>query len=173
MGTSCNLFVDDKFEKGCFTKHHDSYIDGGFGEKLVDLLEKDEYKNLTSDELSRFCSLKNYSIIGGANKLFEHFIKDHLNKSIISYSNIAHTRGNVYEKLKFKFDGISNPNYIWFKYKRTEENKPLKDIYKRYDVQKHKLIKQGLNKYGQTENEIMSNLGYYRIFNCGNKVWEF
>ena len=124
-------------------------------------------------ELSRFCSLRNYTVIGGANKLFNHFIKQNSNKSIISYSNIAHTKGNVYEKLGFKLLDISNPNHVWFRYKRTGENKELKSIFKRYEVQKHKLVKQGLDKYGRTENEIMTYLGYYRIFDCGNKVWRY
>ena len=111
-------------------------------------------------ELSRFCSKAGCNVIGGASKLFKHFINTYSPKSMISYSNIAHTRGKLYENLGFKLDSISEPNYVWYK---------NGDVKSRYQCQKHKLIGQGYQ--GNTETEIMHNLGYYRIYDCGNKVW--
>jgi hypothetical protein len=35
--------------------------------------------------------------------------------------------------------------------------------------QKHKLLEKGYT--GKSETDIMHSLGYYRIFDCGNKVW--
>ena len=111
-------------------------------------------------ELSRFCSKNNCNVIGGASKLFKYFINNYNPQSIISYSNIAHTRGNLYNLLGFKFSLISDPNYVW-----TNGHK----ILTRYQCQKHKLLKQGFK--GNSETEMMHNNGYYRIFDCGNKVW--
>ena len=112
-------------------------------------------------ELSRFCSKNNCNVIGGASKLFKHFVGNYNPTSIISYSNIAHTKGKIYETLGFNLDSISEPNYVWCNNSH--------DILTRYQCQKHKLLKQGFK--GNTEVEIMHNNGFYRIFDCGNKVW--
>lgn len=111
-------------------------------------------------ELSRFCSKSNCNVVGGASKLFKYFIDNYNPKSIISYSNISHTRGNLYKTLGMTLQGISNPNYVWCKNGETLS---------RYQCQKHKLLEQGFE--GNSETEIMHNRGYYRIYDCGNKVW--
>ena len=111
-------------------------------------------------ELSRFCSKAGSNVIGGASKLFKYFIKEYNPTSIISYSNIAHTKGKLYETLGFELDSISEPNYVWCK---------GYDVLSRYQCQKHKLLEQGYE--GISESEIMYNRGYYRIYDCGNKVW--
>lgn len=111
-------------------------------------------------ELSRFCSKANCNVIGGASKLFKYFIEKYNPISIISYSNIAHTKGKLYETLGFIFDSITEPNYVWCK---------GYDVLSRYQCQKHKLLEQGYE--GISESEIMYNRGYYRIYDCGNKVW--
>ena len=113
-------------------------------------------------ELSRFCSKAGCNVIGGASKLFKYFINNYNPQSIISYSNIAHTKGNLYGLLGFKLDSISDPNYVWCN---------GHNYLTRYDCQKHKLLEQGYE--GNTEVEIMNNRGYYRIYDCGNKVWKW
>ena len=42
------------------------------------------------------------------------------------------------------------------------------DILNRYQTQKNKLIQEGFGDYGNTEDEIMDNLGYLKIYNSGN-----
>ena len=111
-------------------------------------------------ELSRFCCKANCNVIGGASKLFKYFMNIYKPKSIISYSNIAHTKGNLYKMLGFELDSISEPNYVWCNGHETLS---------RYQCQKHKLLEQGYK--GNSETEIMHNRGYYRIYDCGNKVW--
>ena len=113
-------------------------------------------------ELSRFCSKAGCNVIGGASKLFKYFINEYSPKSIISYSNIAHTKGNLYKMLGFNLESISEPNYVWYR-----SNK----FYSRYQCQKHKLLEQGFD--GKSETEIMHNRGYYRIYDCGNKIWSW
>ena len=130
--------------------------------KLVSLMTfvKPRFNKKYEWELSRFCSKANTNVIGGASKLFKYFVDNYNPQSIISYSNIAHTKGKLYETLGFTFDSISDPNYVWCNHG---------NILTRYDCQKHKLLKQGYE--GNSETEIMHNNGYYRIFDCGNKVW--
>ena len=110
-------------------------------------------------ELSRFCCKANYNVIGGASKLFKYFINNYNPMNILSYSDIAKTRGTLYEKLGFVLDHISEPNYIW-----TNNI----DVKTRYQCQKHKLKE--LNIKG-SETDIMKELGYHKIYDCGNKVW--
>lgn len=100
--------------------------------------------------------------MGGASKLFAYFVKLYSPSSIISYSNNAHTRGGLYEKLGFKLNGVSNPDYIWLKSGK---------IVPRYQAQKHRLLEQGCQ--GGSEADIMHGLGFYRIYDCGNKVWVY
>jgi hypothetical protein len=118
-------------------------------------------KNNYEWELSRFCSLANYNVTGGASKLFKHFIKTYNPKSIISYSDIAKTRGRLYETLGFEFSHISNPLYCW-----THR----KDVLSRQQCMKKHLIRRGFDG-NKTEDEIMYSLHYNKIYDCGKKVW--
>jgi len=54
----------------------------------------------------RFCNKLNYSVVGGASKLFKHFIKNNKPKNIISYSDNRYFDGSLYEKLGFIKEGI-------------------------------------------------------------------
>jgi hypothetical protein len=102
-------------------------------------------------ELSRFCNKLGYTVVGGASKLFKVF-KENLIGTMISYSNIAKTKGNLYQKLGFTLSNISAPNYVWY-------NDCSKEIKSRYECQM------------KNEAQIMHDQGFYRIYDCGNKVW--
>lgn len=110
-------------------------------------------------ELLRLCTKENIVVIGGANKLMRYFISVYKPESIISYCNISKFNGGVYEKLGFKNEGLSEPNYIWFRCGK---------VVSRYDAQKHKLIANGLGDESQTESDIMHSLGYLKVHDCGN-----
>ena len=95
--------------------------------------------------------------------MFKRFIRDNSPKSIITYCDISKFTGNVYSRLGFKADKdcITEPNYVWVK--------PLGNIVlKRYQTMKHKLIEDGLGNENQTEDEIMENLGFLKIYDSGN-----
>ena len=135
-----------------------------YNDELVSLMTfvKPRFNKKYEWELSRFCSLANTNVIGGASKLFKYFVGNYNPQSIISYSNIAHTKGKLYETLGFELDSISEPNYVWCNHG---------NILTRYDCQKYKLLKQGYE--GKTEVDIMHDRGYYKIYDCGNKVWKW
>lgn len=142
--------------------HSSIYYGLYYDDKLVSLMtfSKPHNTNNYEWELSRFCSKAGYNVIGGASKLLKAFIKDFKPVSIISYSMISHTKGNLYEMLGFNCESISKPSYVWYK---------SGDIKTRYQTRAKDLKKKGFE--GNTEVEIMHNLGYARIFDCGNKVW--
>lgn len=112
-------------------------------------------------ELSRFCNKKYTSVVGGASKLLNHFIKNNNPKSLVTYANRRYSNGNLYEKLKFKKIQHTSPNYFYLKSGEV--------LLSRNSFQKH-LLKQKLNNYddSKTEFENMFNNGFRIIFDCGN-----
>lgn len=124
---------------------------------------KPRFNNNFEWELIRLCFKTGISIVGGIEKLFKLFADKYKPSNIISYCDISKFTGGSYVKIGFKTSvvDITQPNYVWV---NTKTNKVLT----RYQTQKSSLIKQGLGGETETETEIMSNLGYFRIYDCGN-----
>ena len=114
-------------------------------------------------ELVRFCNILNTNVIGSASKLFKHFVKNYNPNKIISYSDIRLFNGGLYKTLGFTNISKSKPNY-WY----VMENKR----YHRFAHRKNVLVSKGYDKT-KSESQIMSERGYYRIYDCGNIRWEF
>jgi endogenous inhibitor of DNA gyrase (YacG/DUF329 family) len=114
-------------------------------------------------ELIRYCNMLNTSVVGGASRLFKHFLKNHTG-SIISYADRRHSQGGLYKNLGFEFSHNSKPNYYYYKDHRTLES--------RQKFQKHKLsvILENFDP-DLTESQNMYNNGYRKIYDCGNQVW--
>jgi hypothetical protein len=114
-------------------------------------------------ELIRFCNKINFSVIGSASKLFNYFIKNYEFDKIISYSDESMFSGDMYSTLGFKYIWTSEPNYYWI----------IDGIRKhRFNYNKKKLVKKGYD-VNKTGVNIMHELGYVRIWGCGQKRWEF
>lgn len=130
-----------------------------FGKKRMILgnINLHDQKNTKEFELLRFCNMQNTTIIGGASKLFKHFIKQYDPDTIISYANLDISKGNLYEILGFKNIGHTGINYWWAKDKR----------YHRSNFMKHILVKEGADPL-KTENIIMRERGYWKIYGIGN-----
>lgn len=116
-------------------------------------------------ELLRFSSKLGFTIIGGASKLFSHFISDKpIGTKIISYAEMDFNTGSVYEKLGFSLTHVTNPGYQY--------TKNYKTVFNRINFQKNKLPNLLQNFDPElTEWENMKNNGYDRIWNCGNLVY--
>ncbi len=112
-------------------------------------------------ELTRFCNLIGYVVIGGASKILSHFVNEYSPKKIISYSDNLISNGNLYEKLGFNMDSISRPGY-WYVIDGVREH--------RFNWRKSKLVKLGFSP-DKTEEDIMGEMGHYRIYNGGNRKW--
>ena len=112
-------------------------------------------------ELVRFCNKRDTTVIGGASKLFKHFVKTYNPNTIISYSDIAKTKGTLYGILGFKTVGRAEPNYVWVNHNT---------VMSRYQTQKHILIKQGFGNLGNTEKEIMEARNFAQVYDCGTRV---
>ena len=115
-------------------------------------------------ELIRFCNKLELNVVGGASKLFNHFIKKYQYKGkIVSYADISIFSGDLYGKLGFTMIHLSKPNYYWVVGDKR---------YHRFKYNKKKLV----NKLGSVSNlsetQIMNNWGYYKIWSCGQIRYE-
>lgn len=109
-------------------------------------------------EMYRFCNKIGYSVVGGASKLLSHFIK-HFNPTyILSYADRRWSIGKLYDKLKFKMEGKSDPNF-WYVKNGIR--------YHRFNFRKSELVKEGYDP-SKTAHEIMLDRKMYRIYDCGN-----
>lgn len=163
--------VDSKIAQDFYNKNH---IQGALSSKIniglsdgIDLLSVMSFsksrfsKRIAEWELTRFASRLNTNVVGGASKLFKHFIVKHNPQNIVSYADLKWGVGNVYKTLDFEFLHYSQPNYWYFKTMET--------IHHRVKFQKHKLPTE-LHHVG-SEWDIMKHLGWNRYWDCGNSVW--
>ena len=116
-----------------------------------------------SFELARFCNEKDIAVIGGASKLFQHFIENHKPKYVLSFANRDWSIGNLYEKLQMTFKGYTTPGYFYVKSQYK---------YSRFAFTKHKLVEMGFDK-NKSEHDIMTEQGYFKIWDCGNLKYEW
>jgi len=148
-------FVKDEFLKINHVQSNDrSSIKLGLfsGDELVSVMTfvKPRFNKNYEWELSRFCSLADTTVIGGASKLFKYFLRNYDPKTVLSYSDITKTRGTVYESLGFKMDHISDPGYVWTNFR---------EVLTRYKTQM------------ENERQTMTDRGYARLYDCGNRVY--
>lgn len=116
-------------------------------------------------ELIRLCSLKNTAVIGGATKLFKHFLKEHPNASVVSYANKRFSDGKIYEILGFKMHHETAPNYFYAN---------CEIVLSRYQCQKRflpKILEEYHPELSEVENMELN--GFFRIFDCGNYAFEY
>jgi hypothetical protein len=112
-------------------------------------------------ELTRFSNKIGISVIGGASKLFKYFLSKWNPLRVETYSDNLISDGKLYNRLGFTNIHTSKPGY-WYLIDGVREH--------RFNWRKSKLVKKGYDS-NKTEEEIMNELGYYRIYNGGNKKW--
>ena len=150
-----------------------NHLQGGINSEINLALVKDDevlgmmsfgsprFNNAFEYELTRLCFKDSVIVVGGSEKLFKHFINRYKPTSVISYCDLSKFSGNTYKNLGFSTFEITEPNYVWV---NTSKN----EVLPRYKTQKHKLIKLGYGNESQTEDEIMEDLGYYKVYDSGN-----
>lgn len=114
-------------------------------------------------EIHRIASKLNTKVIGGVSKLFKNIKEDLKGQSLITYADKRYSNGDIYKFLEFTELKDSKPNYFWIKNSQ---------ILSRYQTQKHKLSKLLTNfDSNLTESENMGDHGFYKVMDCGNKVF--
>ena len=140
-----NFFNKNHIQGDIFSKHNYGLY---YKNRLVALMCFHDLRRVTGNdskennyELTRYCTLKNFKIIGGAGKLLSHFVKTHNPESILSYADRRWSDGRLYHNLGFDFMHNTRPNYFYI-VNKTRVN--------RFKYQKHKLVMDGFD-INQTE----------------------
>lgn len=186
----CDIRVLDPKIKSDFINTYHFYGDANqhfvsyglyYNDELLTVMSfcKERYSNRASSdnafEIIRLCTKHHYIVVGGASKLFKQFIRDYNPDRIMCYSDNDFFTGNVYNKLGFtlKSLGSKSIDYQW-----CNETESLS----RYQCMPYKLLDRfpqynNIINSGEVmrskEKYIMEDLGYFRVYRCGNSVWEW
>ena len=116
--------------------------------------------------LSRYCHKFGVFVSGGAERVFSYFCTQHRPKAVVATSDIAKSKGTVFSALGFKHIHTQKQDFKW-----TDGNTTLK----RSQAKKPNLIKLGMATEDDPrgEAEILRDNDYYRIYDCGKKVWKW
>ncbi|MCK9416597.1 hypothetical protein M0Q97_08080 [Candidatus Dojkabacteria bacterium] len=117
-----------------------------------------------SFELLRFCNKLNTSVVGGASKLFKFFINNVKPKKVKTYADRRWSIGNLYDNLGFTFSHNSEVNYFYIMGQNRKN---------RFNFRKDILIKEYGCTNEDTEHNFCFNQGWYRIYDCGTKVYNY
>jgi hypothetical protein len=140
-----------------------------YDKQLVGAMSLAKHHRFTDNNiivLDRLCFLDNYTIIGGASKLFKYcneWAKFNNYKSVISWSDNRWSDGNVYINMGFILEKELAPDYSYVLLSNPKIRIP-----------KQKMKKKNINcPKNKTESEFTKELGYSRIWDCGKKRWVF
>jgi hypothetical protein len=119
-------------------------------------------------ELIRYATKSDHTVIGGAGKLFKHFIRNYNPLSVISYCDLRWGNGKVYENIGMELSHTSDPTFSYTK----KDSNPIR--FSRNKFQKHKL-KDELKNFDETltAHQNMLNNNYLRVYDCGNLVFSW
>lgn len=115
-------------------------------------------------ELLRFCNSIDTSVVGGASKLFKHYVEAHPDESIVSYADRRWSVGDLYGKLGFKLYNKSKPNYYYVVGGKRKN---------RFSFRKSELVRRYNCPNDLSEREFCRRQGWFRIYDCGCLCYEW
>lgn len=135
-------------------------------EQLVSLMTfgTPRYNKKYEYELIRYCTTAR--IIGGAEKLFKHFIRQFSVASVISYCDLSKFTGKVYEKLGFTLVRRSRPSKHWYNAKTKQHITDNLLRQRGFD----QLFKTNYGK-GTSNEKLMLDNGFVEIYDCGQATY--
>lgn len=139
------------------------------GTELVEIMTfgKPRYNKKYEWELLRLCSKKEYSIVGGAERLFKYFIEKYNPVSIVSYCDNSKFTGDVYKRLGMELKLYGKPSKHWYNI-ITERHITDNLLRMRGYSQLHK---DTIHKKGEDNEILMLEDGYLEIYDCGQSTY--
>lgn len=134
--------------------------------ELIEIMTfgKPRYNKNYKWELLRLCTKPEYKVVGGAEKLFKHFIELVNPKSIISYCDNSKFSGEVYTRLGFTQKGKPSPSLHWSKGSEHITDNLLRQ--RGFD----QLFNTDYGK-GTSNEELMIEHGWLPIYDCGQMTF--
>ena len=120
---------------------------------------KPRFNSNTEWEIIRFATAG--SVPGGASRLFQSFIRQHDPDSVVSYCDLSWGDGGVYDKMGFQHQATQT-GYWYTDYKFRHH---------RMQFQKSQISNLVAGGAEMSEWEIMQQLGWDRIWDCGQSRW--
>ena len=180
MGRKCSIHeIDKTTAKEFLEQFHIQgftpstiYLGAYYNEKLIAVMSfKEDIKGTNKWELNRFASDYNFICQGIGGKLFTHFLKLFNPTEIKSFADRRWTinkERNFYTKLGFTLIEELKPDYRYYNAKIDRYER-----FHKFNFRKSILIKKYHFNKEMTETEMMKELGYDRIWDCGlfKYVW--
>lgn len=154
-------FLNDNHLQGyCVSKYRLGLFNG---DELVSVMTFGKSRHFVGNngdkiELLRFANKIDTIVVGGASKLFTHFIREHDCKEIVSYADKRWSEGHLYETLNFQKYNESRPNYYYVIGRKR--------VY-RFNLRKSVLVKKYNCPVSMSEKEFCLKQKWYRIYDCG------
>lgn len=169
-GRKCTIKTIDKQTAATFINQHhlqgyanDSIRLGLYhNNELVSVMTfgKPRYNKNYEYELIRYCS--NSNVVGGAQRLFRHFLKNYVPTSIISYCDLSKFSGTLYTDLGFTKFNDPSPSKHWYNIKTKKH------------ITDNLLRQRGIDQLlgttygkGTSNDDLMKHEGFVEIFDCG------
>lgn len=174
--SECRKFLDSNHRQGYASAsvklglyHEGALVSVMTFGKLRNTIGTDKSNTSNCWELVRFCSKTNTSVVGGASRLFKYFIRMYDPVQIRSFSDRAHTKGTLYEKLGFYELRRSEPGYVWV------------DLTTDSAINRVSAQKSNLRKFLHDDNidltlsesQIMTQHGFVKVCDSGTITWEW
>lgn len=173
-------FYEDHHLQGCNTQFPINY--GLYlGSELISCMSfgKSRVKGKTNPEgyyeLHRYCIKSNSTVLGGAERLFKHFISMHDPIEIKSFSDNDYFSGKIYGRLNFKEVGQTRV-YCWVNLEtgdvRPREKCQLKVLKGAFpeSYEEAEFLKEN-KEIGNRESYIMELEDYYKYTTAGRTKW--
>ena len=182
---NCQIKLISSKDKNVFlNKNHiqgedksDVHLGAFYNEELVSVMTFGSKRNMTSTadgsfELRRFASDINYLVVGIFSKFISFFKKNYNPKHIFTFLDLRwnpNLNDNVYTKNGFSMIELIKPDYTYYnskisRYKRFHKFSFGKNLLKEKFPQ--------IYSKDKTEWQIMQELGYDRIWDCGKYRYE-
>lgn len=126
-----------------------------FGNLRKNLNQK---KKENTYELLRYCNKQSTIVVGGASKLFKYFVETIKPNEIISYADRRWSDGELYQKLNFKCEHDTKPNYYYVIGDKR---------YNRFAFRKDILVSKYNCPKEISEHEFCLQNKWHRIYDCG------
>lgn len=140
--------------------------------RLIEIMTfgKPRYSKKCEYELLRLCTDPEYRVIGGAQRLFGHFVSEHDPASVISYCDLSKFSGQIYGKLGFELKRENKPSKHWVEL--GEKKTPKKQITDNLLRQRgfDQIFGTSYGK-GTSNEELMLKHGFAAVYDCGQATW--
>jgi G:T-mismatch repair DNA endonuclease (very short patch repair protein) len=170
--------IDSKISRDFLNENHIQGSDTAgirygayYGNELVGVMTFLKSKDKVY-KLNRYATNSQYICVGLASKLFKHFTRNNDVSKVITFADKRWTssaESNLYTAIGFKLISHTTPAYHYY---NVDSQEPIR--HNRQKFMKHKILK----KYPEfskdmTEKQMMIQLGYDRIWDCGNFKYEY